>query len=145
MGGGILPVALHDGELHFLLGLEQTKRGGWSDFGGAREGRETPRQTAIREGAEELEEAIKAATIAAEEAKRKAEKLEMLKERAELAMAKRKEKRESMQKIKEKDREDEMKKEIDATETKRKAEKLEMLKKQAEAVMEARRKKKLQQ
>ena len=97
------------------------------------------------EGAEELEEAIKAATIAAEEAKRKAEKLEMLKERAELAMAKRKEKRESMQKIKEKDREDEMKKEIDATETKRKAEKLEMLKKQAEAVMEARRKKKLQQ
>ena len=55
MGGGILPVALHDGELHFLLGLEQTKRGGWSDFGGAREGRESPRQTAIREGAEELD------------------------------------------------------------------------------------------
>ena len=55
MGGGILPVAVHDGQLVFLLGREQGRNGAWSDFGGAREGRETPRQTAIREGGEELD------------------------------------------------------------------------------------------
>ena len=55
MGGGVLPVALHNGEVFFLLGKESSRRGGWSDFGGSKEGRETPRQTAIREGAEELD------------------------------------------------------------------------------------------
>tara|TARA_B100002051_G_scaffold227657_1_gene223846 strand:- start:1571 stop:2059 length:489 start_codon:yes stop_codon:yes gene_type:complete len=55
MGGGVLPVALHNGQVLFLLGKESSRRGGWSDFGGSKEGRETPRQTAIREGAEELD------------------------------------------------------------------------------------------
>ena len=55
MGGGILPCAVHNGQLFFLLGKERGRRGGWSDFGGSREGTETPRQTAIREGAEELD------------------------------------------------------------------------------------------
>ena len=54
MGGGVLPIALYNGELMFLLGKEGGKRGGWSDFGGSREGNESQRQTAIREGAEEL-------------------------------------------------------------------------------------------
>ena len=59
MGGGLLPVAVRDGRLVFLLGKEQRRpgvtKGAWSDFGGGREGKETPFQTAIREGAEELD------------------------------------------------------------------------------------------
>lgn len=90
---------------------------------------------------EELEEAIKAAAIAAEEAKRKAEKLEILKQRAEMAMAKRKEKREHVQNMKV----EETQNEIDTAEAERKAKKMEMLQKQASAAIEARRKKKLQQ
>jgi 8-oxo-dGTP pyrophosphatase MutT (NUDIX family) len=54
MGGGILPVSLHNGKLHFLFGQEVDNRQ-WGDFGGGREGKETPFQTAIREGCEELD------------------------------------------------------------------------------------------
>jgi 8-oxo-dGTP pyrophosphatase MutT (NUDIX family) len=53
MGGGILPVAHHNGEVYLLFGQE-VDDGMWSDFGGGRENRETPYQTAIREGVEEL-------------------------------------------------------------------------------------------
>lgn len=54
MGGGILPIALHKGKLHFLFGKE-VSNGQWGDFGGGREGKETQFQTAIREGCEELD------------------------------------------------------------------------------------------
>ena len=50
-GGGILPVTIHNNKLYFLFGLD---RDGWSDFGGSKEGNETPFQTAMREGCEEL-------------------------------------------------------------------------------------------
>uniref|UniRef100_A0A6C0AVV1 Uncharacterized protein n=1 Tax=viral metagenome TaxID=1070528 RepID=A0A6C0AVV1_9ZZZZ len=50
-GGGILPVTIHNNKLLFLFGLDLD---GWSDFGGSREANETPFQTAIREGCEEL-------------------------------------------------------------------------------------------
>lgn len=53
MGGGILPVARFRGEIMFLLGKEVSS-GKWCDFGGGREGNETKWQTAMREGAEEL-------------------------------------------------------------------------------------------
>lgn len=54
MGGGILPAALVNKKLKFLFGKEvQDKK--WSDFGGGREGNETPFDTAIREGCEELD------------------------------------------------------------------------------------------
>ena len=53
MGGGILPVARYQGTLLFLFGRE-VGDGKWSDFGGGKEHRESPFQTAIREGAEEL-------------------------------------------------------------------------------------------
>ena len=54
MGGGILPAAIVNGKLMFLFGKEvQDKK--WSDFGGGREGNETPFETAIREGCEELD------------------------------------------------------------------------------------------
>ena len=54
MGGGILPAAIVNKKLKFLFGKEvQDKK--WSDFGGGREGNETPFDTAIREGCEELD------------------------------------------------------------------------------------------
>lgn len=55
MGAGILPVCKVNGIILFLFGKEGQARGNqWSDFGGSRDGRETPYQTACREGAEEL-------------------------------------------------------------------------------------------
>ena len=57
MGGGILPVAYHKGKIKFLFSREalhgDEDPGKWSDFGGGKEGRETPYQTAVREGWEE--------------------------------------------------------------------------------------------
>ena len=53
MGGGILPMAIFDDHIYFLFGKEYNS-GEWSDFGGRREKGESPKQTAIREGVEEL-------------------------------------------------------------------------------------------
>jgi len=53
MGGGILPLAIHNGNAYFLLGKENYSKE-WSDFGGGREKGETSFQTAVREGTEEL-------------------------------------------------------------------------------------------
>ena len=53
MGGGILPVAIHNDKLFFLFGKE-VYDGKWSDFGGGKENTESPFQTAVREGCEEL-------------------------------------------------------------------------------------------
>ena len=59
MGGGILPVARHNGEIYLLFSRERLvhsrdrDRGKWSDFGGSREGKETQYHTAVREGVEE--------------------------------------------------------------------------------------------
>ena len=56
MGGGILPIAIHNHKIYFLFGKEtydnDTK--GWADFGGGKEHNETVFETAIREGGEEL-------------------------------------------------------------------------------------------
>lgn len=56
MGGGILPVAIHNNKLYFLLGKENdlADTPGWADFGGGNEGNESNYQAAIREGVEEL-------------------------------------------------------------------------------------------
>jgi 8-oxo-dGTP pyrophosphatase MutT (NUDIX family) len=57
VAGSILPVTLHNGKLFFLFGKENSMEDsakGWSDFGGGVEGKETPYQTALREGGEEL-------------------------------------------------------------------------------------------
>ena len=56
MGGGILPVAIHNNKIYFLFGKENKYNDtpGWADFGGGHETNETPIQTAIREGTEEL-------------------------------------------------------------------------------------------
>lgn len=57
VAGSILPVAIHNNQLYFLFGKEnkfETSAPGWSDFGGGCENNETPYQTALREGAEEL-------------------------------------------------------------------------------------------
>lgn len=55
--GSILPVCIHKNQLYFLFGkenkLEESAKG-WSDFGGGCEKGESPYQTAMREGAEEL-------------------------------------------------------------------------------------------
>jgi hypothetical protein len=61
MGGGILPFTIYKGNVLFLFGRENkdkykteiSKRKLWSDFGGSREGNETEKETAIREGFEE--------------------------------------------------------------------------------------------
>lgn len=59
MGGGILPVARHNGEIYLLFSRERLihsknkDRGKWSDFGGSKEGRETQYHTAVREAVEE--------------------------------------------------------------------------------------------
>ena len=57
MGGGVLPVAIYKGKLYFLFSREwinaKDDGGKWSDFGGSKEGNETYKDTAIREGHEE--------------------------------------------------------------------------------------------
>lgn len=53
MGAGILPVCIYKSQLLFLFGKD-TRSNLWSDFGGSSEIAETNEQTAIREGAEEL-------------------------------------------------------------------------------------------
>ena len=56
VAGSILPVCIHNNQLYFLFGKENKKEKdapGWADFGGGCEARETPYQTALREGYEE--------------------------------------------------------------------------------------------
>ena len=59
MGGGILPVAKHNGRIYLLFSRERKllsndkDKGKWSDFGGSREKNESQYETAIREGVEE--------------------------------------------------------------------------------------------
>jgi hypothetical protein len=56
-GSSILPVAIHNNKLYFLFGKENSLEDsapGFSDFGGGIETGETPFETAIREGSEEL-------------------------------------------------------------------------------------------
>jgi len=53
MGAGVLPVAIHQGQLCFLFG-EEADEHKWIDFGGGTKAGESPLQTAIREGCEEL-------------------------------------------------------------------------------------------
>jgi predicted NUDIX family NTP pyrophosphohydrolase len=57
VAGSILPVALHQGKLHFLFGKEnpmEDSSKGFSDFGGKMDEGETPFTAALREGSEEL-------------------------------------------------------------------------------------------
>ena len=56
VAGSILPVAFYKNELFFLFGKENelADTPGWSDFGGGVNNNETPYQTALREGSEEL-------------------------------------------------------------------------------------------
>lgn len=54
MGAGVLPVAIHHGQLFFLFG-EEADEHKWIDFGGGQKPGETPLQNAIREGCEELD------------------------------------------------------------------------------------------
>jgi len=53
MGAGVLPVAIHQGELYFLFG-EEADEHKWIDFGGGGKPGESILQNAIREGCEEL-------------------------------------------------------------------------------------------
>lgn len=53
MGAGILPMCLFQSRILFLFGKDK-KTNSWSDFGGRQELNETPFDTAIREGGEEL-------------------------------------------------------------------------------------------
>jgi len=53
MGAGILTMCLFQSRLLFLFGKD-TKNNFWSDFGGRQEENETDFETAVREGAEEL-------------------------------------------------------------------------------------------
>jgi 8-oxo-dGTP pyrophosphatase MutT (NUDIX family) len=57
VAGSILPVTIHNNNLYFLFGKENSMEDsakGWSDFGGRVESGETPFTAALREGAEEL-------------------------------------------------------------------------------------------
>jgi 8-oxo-dGTP pyrophosphatase MutT (NUDIX family) len=57
VAGSILPITIHNNELFFLFGKENSLEDsakGWSDFGGGCENGETPYKTALREGGEEL-------------------------------------------------------------------------------------------
>jgi len=56
MGGGILPVTVHEGKVMFLFGKERAgdSTPGWSDFAGGQDEGESHIETAAREGAEEL-------------------------------------------------------------------------------------------
>ena len=59
-GGGVIPVALHNGDLYFLFGQENdvikdaSKNQDWGDFGGSAKPGESETDTCVREGAEEL-------------------------------------------------------------------------------------------
>ena len=57
MGAGILPITFYKEKIYFLFGREAVgiwkDSGLWSDFGGAKDGKETYKETAIREGWEE--------------------------------------------------------------------------------------------
>jgi len=53
MGAGILPICIYNSKLLFLFGKDRLMNT-WSDFGGKAENGETEFDTAIREGAEEL-------------------------------------------------------------------------------------------
>jgi hypothetical protein len=57
VAGSILPITIYNKRLYFLFGKENSleeSAPGYSDFGGGSEGNETPYETALREGAEEL-------------------------------------------------------------------------------------------
>ena len=57
VAGSILPVTIHKNKLYFLFGKENSMEDsskGWSDFGGGVDKGETPYDTALREGGEEL-------------------------------------------------------------------------------------------
>jgi len=56
MGASVLPIAVHRNQIYFLFGKERDidENPGWSDFGGGTDHDESFRETAIREGAEEL-------------------------------------------------------------------------------------------
>lgn len=57
MGGSVLPITIRsDGKVCLLFGKERDtdENPGWSDFGGGQEKGESPFQTAVREGSEEL-------------------------------------------------------------------------------------------
>lgn len=59
-GGGVIPVAMHNGDLYFLFGQENdvikdaSKNQDWGDFGGSAKPGESEMDTCVREGAEEL-------------------------------------------------------------------------------------------
>ena len=55
-GGGILPVAIKNGQVYFLFGKENEldDTPGWADFGGGAEDGESQLDTALREGSEEI-------------------------------------------------------------------------------------------
>lgn len=53
MGAGVLPVAIHQGQLYFLFG-EEFDEHKWIDFGGGAKSGESTLQNAVREGCEEL-------------------------------------------------------------------------------------------
>lgn len=53
MGAGVLPVAIHQGQLYFLFG-EEADEHKWIDFGGGAKDGESQLQNAVREGCEEL-------------------------------------------------------------------------------------------
>lgn len=57
VAGSILPIAISKGRLYFLFGKENSMEDsskGFSDFGGGCENNESPFETALREGGEEL-------------------------------------------------------------------------------------------
>jgi len=57
VAGSILPATIYKNKLYFLFGKEnrmEDSAKGFSDFGGGLEGNETPYDTALREGSEEL-------------------------------------------------------------------------------------------
>jgi len=58
MGGGLIPACIHNNKIYLLLGKENMYVDNgeqyWADFGGSKEGDETPYETAIREGTEEI-------------------------------------------------------------------------------------------
>lgn len=57
VAGSILPVAIYKNKLYFLFGKEnplEDSSKGWSDFGGGVDKGESPYDTALREGGEEL-------------------------------------------------------------------------------------------
>jgi len=53
MGAGVLPIAIHQGQLFFLFG-EEFDEHKWIDFGGGSKKGESTLQNAVREGCEEL-------------------------------------------------------------------------------------------